>query len=241
MKGRQREIMICHCGIEFIKSVKQRKHCSIKCQVVYQRRKPGAIRASRESDKRRMESLPDSMVKKSIYIASEGNIKYDQMTMEMIKEKRQSLIEYRERPKNYRSCKVYFPECEICGEIFTATYKDTKHCSDKCRRKNKQLMKTGDSRKRARQFGVKYEYINPLKVFMRDGWHCQICGKATPIKNRGKFYPNAPELDHRIPLSKGGGHLYSNVQCACRKCNGQKSNKDNRGQMPLFEIAAVAR
>lgn len=140
---------------------------------------------------------------------------------------------YQPKPKTERICK-------ICGELFKSNRPTERCCSDNCKEINGRLMNDKNHKRRARRLNVEYEYINPLKVFIRDGWHCQICGKATPIKNRGKFYPNAPELDHRIPMSKGGDHLYSNVQCACRKCNGEKSNKDNRGQMPLFEVAAIA-
>jgi len=65
---------------------------------------------------------------------------------------------------------------------------------------------------------------------------CSRCGKPTPKKNRGKKYSNAPELDHRIPMLKNGNHLYSNVQCACRACNIWKSNKNEVGQLPLYEV-----
>ena len=71
-----------------------------------------------------------------------------------------------------------------------------------------------------RRFGVECAHVEPLVVFDRDGWRCQICGKATPKERRGSHYPNAPELDHRIPLSRGGSHTYDNVQCSCRRCNG---------------------
>jgi 5-methylcytosine-specific restriction endonuclease McrA len=81
--------------------------------------------------------------------------------------------------------------------------------------------------------------VIPVEVFMRDQWHCQICGKPTPEKNRGTHYPNAPELDHRIPMSLGGGHLYSNVQCVCRRCNLAKSNRNCVGQFPLFQANAA--
>jgi 5-methylcytosine-specific restriction endonuclease McrA len=73
-----------------------------------------------------------------------------------------------------------------------------------------------------------------LKVFERDGWKCQICGKQTPRARRGYRYSNAPELDHRIPISKGGPHTYGNTQCACRACNLEKSNRSNVGQLPLL-------
>lgn len=136
---------------------------------------------------------------------------------------------YEPKPKTKRIC-------IICGKIFETSRRLGKTCSVFCRHKNNRLNKPGDYRERARFFGVEYEYINPIKVFRHNGWTCQICGKSTPQKNRGKRYSNAPELDHRIPMSRGGGHVYSNVQCACHKCNMVKSNKNNRGQMQLFEI-----
>ena len=125
-------------------------------------------------------------------------------------------------------------QCEVCGNIFLSNRVQYKCCSPSCSHINETVAK--NHRQRARHFDVEYEYVNPAKVFKRDGWRCQICGKKTPKKNRGKRYPNSPELDHRVPMSKGGGHLYSNVQCSCRRCNGQKSNKDCRGQLPLFEV-----
>ena len=91
-----------------------------------------------------------------------------------------------------------------------------------------------NSRKKARLLGVAYEPIKAGRVFERDGWRCQICGKDTPKGRRGTRYSNAPELDHRVPMSKGGPHTYSNVQCACRACNGRKSNRSSVGQLPMF-------
>lgn len=131
-------------------------------------------------------------------------------------------------------------ECKICGRVFYTSMWSRKTCSIKCSKINNRLITPKSHRSRARKFGVEYEYINPAKVFDRDGWHCQICGKHTPLTRRGSRYSNAPELDHRIPLSNGGGHLYSNVQCVCRACNSNKSNKDSRGQLPLFELRACA-
>lgn len=57
----------------------------------------------------------------------------------------------------------------------------------------------------------------------RDGWKCGICGKK--INRRVKApHPTSPSLDHIVPMSKGGGHLYSNVQAAHFLCNSQKGN-----------------
>jgi 5-methylcytosine-specific restriction endonuclease McrA len=97
----------------------------------------------------------------------------------------------------------------------------------------------GNSRRRAKLAGVEFEEIDVFSVFERDLWRCQICGKKTPRENRGTKYSNAPEIDHRTPLSKGGSHTYDNVQCACHRCNAKKSNKNNRGQLPLFTAGGV--
>jgi HNH endonuclease len=89
-------------------------------------------------------------------------------------------------------------------------------------------------RGRARHHGVAYEPINPLKVFDRDKWRCQMCLIKTPRKMRGTMNPNAPELDHRIPMAMGGAHLWDNVQCACRACNQLKGGRYAAGQMNLL-------
>ena len=75
--------------------------------------------------------------------------------------------------------------------------------------------------------------IRLVKVFKRDGWKCQLCGKKLKPKDRGKFIDNAPELDHIIPWAKGGEHSYRNTQCTCRKCNGDKNDKE-LGQLRMF-------
>lgn len=136
--------------------------------------------------------------------------------------------------------------CKKCGKKFFRKYRtgdEHRYCSRKCagngvpgRSSDPSRHKKGSHRRRAKIYNVDFETIDVLKVFERDMWRCQICGKKTPKEKRGTGYSNAPEIDHRVPMSKGGGHLYRNVQCACRKCNNVKSNKSNRGQLPLFDV-----
>lgn len=142
--------------------------------------------------------------------------------------------------------------CKQCGASYE--YQSTgggpvRFCSEMCRRisakaaqkrsnKKTRLRYGGKHRSRARHFGVPYESVNVERVFERDGWRCQICGKSTPRKRRGTRYSNAPELDHRIPISRGGEHSYANTQCACRQCNMAKGNKSDVGQLPLLECGA---
>ena len=50
-------------------------------------------------------------------------------------------------------------------------------------------------------------------VFARDGWACQYCGSA------------AENLDHVLPRSRGGLHVWENVVAACRRCNAKKMDR----------------
>lgn len=81
--------------------------------------------------------------------------------------------------------------------------------------------------------GVAVEAVNPIVVLDRDKWTCQLCGTKTPKRLRGTYESRAPEIDHIVPISQGGEHSYSNVQCACRACNLSKSGRP-LGQMRLF-------
>lgn len=53
----------------------------------------------------------------------------------------------------------------------------------------------------------------------QDVWSCAYCGAA--------FGPSVvPEVDHVIPLAKGGPHEWANLAPACRECNRAKSDTD---------------
>lgn len=110
--------------------------------------------------------------------------------------------------------------CQECQRTFVPTYGD-KHrsfCSNGCQR-HAQHDRT--SIRRARRLGVAWEPINRTKVFVRDGWRCQLCGART-LKTWRPKHPRSPELDHIIPLAKRGSHTYANVQLAHLRCNAAK-------------------
>ena len=52
--------------------------------------------------------------------------------------------------------------------------------------------------------------LNRRAVFARDGHRCQYCGAA------------AENIDHVIPRSRGGMHVWDNVVASCRPCNARK-------------------
>lgn len=175
------------------------------------------------------------------------------------------------RPRTaVRSCKVYFPACDMCGDLFTARFSNSRVCtSDACRREQKRLLplvaafaarlssrphavacaecgvaytplkveasdfctsacgRRVQRRKRrhlerARLRGVRSERVDARIVHARDNGHCRLCRGHTPWALRGTCNFLAPEVDHIIPLSRGGADTYDNVQLLCRTCNGLK-------------------
>jgi 5-methylcytosine-specific restriction endonuclease McrA len=53
-------------------------------------------------------------------------------------------------------------------------------------------------------------------VFNRDNYQCQSCGKTKQ--------QTTLNIDHIIPLGKGGSNDMSNLQTLCEKCNQQKKH-----------------
>lgn len=53
-------------------------------------------------------------------------------------------------------------------------------------------------------------------IFMRDNFSCQYCGMRAP--------ETILEVDHKIPISKGGKDLLENYVTSCRDCNLGKGN-----------------
>jgi hypothetical protein len=78
---------------------------------------------------------------------------------------------------------------------------------------------------RALAYGVPWVPIDPMDVFDVSGWRCYLCGVDTPKRLRGTIDRAAPELDHVIPLARGGGHLPENVENICRECNNRKGDR----------------
>jgi 5-methylcytosine-specific restriction endonuclease McrA len=54
--------------------------------------------------------------------------------------------------------------------------------------------------------------LNRRSIFARDGYKCQYCGAA------------AENIDHVVPRSRGGEHVWENVVAACKRCNSRKED-----------------
>lgn len=135
-------------------------------------------------------------------------------------------------PRHCKACGVWFSpvpkmgkpvdtcsaECSAVGQKHTKKEHRLTETYKKYRRKAK-------SARRAKARGVYAEAIDPIAIFESEGWRCWLCGVKTLKSKRGTTHPLAPELDHMIPLAKGGAHSFANVACACRACNAKKADK----------------
>jgi 5-methylcytosine-specific restriction endonuclease McrA len=158
------------------------------------------------------------------------------------------------REKMEAEVRPFLSSCWKCGNVFDRRAEGaTCHfCSSLCvkaaKKKAQAKARKSPSARRAKMVykarrkamlrgAEKAERVDPIKVFERDGWRCGICRKKTIKSKRGTNHPKAPELDHIVPVSKGGSHDWANVQCACRECNGLKG-ATTYGQLNLFAVAA---
>jgi hypothetical protein len=75
-----------------------------------------------------------------------------------------------------------------------------------------------------------------IHILERDNWTCQLCGVATHQSLRGTIHPHAPEIDHKIPRSRGGSDEDSNLRCACRCCNNERKRSflDSEFKVPEY-------
>lgn len=118
--------------------------------------------------------------------------------------------------------------CKECSKLFISEYGDKRRtfCSDKCSAKHGKRISKAVRRTRLRGADDnRIERVDPLFICERDGWRCYLCGIKTPRRLRGTCEPNAPEVDHVVPVARGGSHTEDNLKCCCRRCNHEKSDR----------------
>ena len=124
--------------------------------------------------------------------------------------KTSNTISYCEEGFCSRYCRdKFYTKCGICikcnKEYRYNTSKDIKNndtMCEKCRKKER------------RSSTEKYNFM----VFKRDGFKCMYCGKS-PIDNGVKL-----QMDHIIPLNKGGENILDNFITSCLECNHSKTD-----------------
>lgn len=204
------------------------KYCSRECLANSKRRYPSKSARKKAENLRRKSRLGPQPVKvratkscQSCGAVSTKSICSSACSLE---------ISRRQREADFQA---QLCRCQECKREFATAFgaRRRKYCSNICARKHTKRISKGIDRARRKSAAI--ETVNPIKVFDRDKWLCQLCGIKTPRSLRGTNEPNAPEMDHIHPLASGGAHSYANTQCACRKCNGIKGNTP-LGQLRLF-------
>lgn len=96
-------------------------------------------------------------------------------------------------------------------------------CSECYSKRVRARRKAGKIKRKRILKSTQVENIVADEIFARDKWKCQSC-KRKVSKQFDVIDDLYPNLDHIIPLSKGGTHTKDNVQCLCRACNLEKSD-----------------
>lgn len=116
--------------------------------------------------------------------------------------------------------KRFLKKCKTCLKIKSLEYFNKR--SAKCKECQKIYVSLNGNREKRKSWisetddGTLNNEV--LRNMYSESKHCLIC--KTAIKWRDK------NLDHIVPLSKGGAHSIKNVMIICKDCNTKKSNKD---------------
>lgn len=140
------------------------------------------------------------------------------------------------RKKVLSTRQTKYKKCVRCKTNTFAVIGKRLYC-DECQivatrdRKLRDWRKSSKGR-RAKMRGVTVCLVDPYDIFTRDGWKCQRCNIKCSIRV-GLHEPRRANMDHIIPLSKGGNHVPSNIQTLCRACNIAKRNNVGGDQLLL--------
>lgn len=116
---------------------------------------------------------------------------------------------------SYANTRPRTQTCGTCGGVFQVKRSDTMYCGRECWR----IAHVDQTRDRRRGRGR--SHWGGAGVTVRD-WKrlvrhyrgcCAYCGRPAAT----------PEMDHLVPLARGGRHTIGNVLPACRRCNGTKN------------------
>lgn len=94
----------------------------------------------------------------------------------------------------------------------------------------------GSGARRAEKFMVPWEPVVKEKVYQRDGWKCVYCGQKLSHRYSCKngIYILVATVDHVVPISLGGAHMYSNLVTSCENCNSDKGSYPDKVDISLL-------
>ena len=191
------------CGVEFT-LVKCSKYCTPRCRAAAVRRRAGVL--ARDLSQRRPCLACNRPTTRGNFCSAKCRAGYE----------------------------IPIRPCGNCGTDFTPKTLADRYCSIKCRGRHSHSItpfvwsagaQACYQRRRALIKGATVgERIVPADVYDRDGWVCGLCGD--PV-DRSLQYPDpmSKSLDHIVPVSRGGAHALTNVQCSHLHCNISKSDR----------------
>lgn len=123
--------------------------------------------------------------------------------------------------------KKYYNEHKIKFKISSTEYRNKNKLKIKIQKSEYDKSPDGKLSRSKRDHRRRMLEFNSVCDLTLDQWvsilvsqenKCNICGRTFDDRLR-------PEKDHIIPISKGGGLTYNNVQALCKSCNSSKSNR----------------
>src|SRR3954453_5702488 len=117
------------------------------------------------------------------------------------------------------------PGYGICPGCRTEAHLNCGYCADppSCAGDHQRRLVGGIHR--AVEHRCAFTWFDPFDIFELSNWRCYICDQAPPRSLYGKRDPLSPQLDHVIPLSRGGPHTPENAECVCARCNAVKGDR----------------
>lgn len=147
-----------------------------------------------------------------------------QEALEAERQKRRSEKESRFWQQDFSQTELSF--CPVCGGMAIGR----KYCSTRCRnawqnarKKDRRILKLSSG---------ECDKITLKALYERKNGICYICGGECDysdfeVRPDGTFIAgdNYPSIEHIVPLSKGGLHIWANVDLAHRICNALKGDQ----------------
>lgn len=127
--------------------------------------------------------------------------------------------------------------CIICTSTFTTTWWGTstnRTCSDDCYLEACKARKREHAhRRRARERAAFVAPVFRIDIYNRDGWTCQECGR--PLDRTAEVpHPDAPTIDHIVPIAESGTHEPANVRATHFLCNSTRGTRGQPVQLALI-------
>ena len=112
--------------------------------------------------------------------------------------------------------------CTICKKTqWVDQHSQKRFCSDRCRRKSPKAKLSRRNRRHKIRSKALSQPICLDELMKKHRNRCKQCNTLC-VQPEGYNHSNEGTIDHIMPLSKGGLHLWNNVQLLCRQCNSAK-------------------